>query len=321
MSAALRVGTCSWADEALSKYFYPPGTPPRERLRYYAERFDTVEVDSTFYRLPSESAVAGWAERTPPDFVMHVKAFGLMTRHPVKADVLPPDVRAAVAVDERGRVDRPPREVRAEVFRLFRGALAPLRAEGKLGGILFQLPPYVVHKDSSLEYLTWAREQLGDDELLVEFRHRSWLEEENRAQTLSFLESLGATHVIVDAPRSESAKNLVPTVLALTSPTLYVRFHGRNLGTWNKRGGSAAERFDYLYSEEELAEWVDPLRELSQQAEDAFALFNNNASSPDAGAPRGRVAQAATNAMQLRRLLDGAGVPARGGVEPAPRLL
>jgi uncharacterized protein YecE (DUF72 family) len=250
-----------------------------------------------------------------------VKAFGLMTRHPVKADVLPPELRERVDVDERGRVDRPPREVRGEIFRLFLDALAPLRDAGKLGGILFQLPPYVVFKDLSLEYLTWAREQLREDEMLVEFRHRSWLDEENRAQTLAFLEELGATHVIVDAPRSESAKNLVPTVLALTSPTLYLRLHGRNLGTWNKRGGSASERFDYLYPDEELEEWVEPLRELSQQAENAYVLFNNNATSPDAGGRSGRVAQAATNAAQLRQILDGAGVPATGGLEPAPRLL
>ena len=92
--------------------------------------------------------------------------------------------------------------------------------------------------------------------MLVEFRHRSWLDEDNRAETLSFLERIGAAYVTVDAPKSDTAKNLVPTVPAVTNGTAYVRFHGRNLGTWNKRGGSAAERFDYLYSDEELAEWV-----------------------------------------------------------------
>ena len=120
----------------------------------------------------------------------------------------------------------------------------------------------------------------------------------------------------VDAPRIEGAKNLVPTVVALTSPTAYVRFHGRNAETWNRRGGSAAERFDYLYSPDELREWVEPLRELSNQAEQAFAFFNNNASSPSPGAELGRVAQAAQNAFELRGLLDDAGVPANGGVEP-----
>jgi uncharacterized protein YecE (DUF72 family) len=277
------------------------------RLRYYADHFDTVEANSTYYRLPEEELVANWAERVPDGFVMHVKAFGMMTRHPVKADVLPPDLRAAAPVDERGRVDRPPRELRSEVFARFHAALEPLRSAGKLGGILLQFPSYIVCKPLSFEYIEWARNALRGDHPLVEFRHRSWLEEENRAQVFSFLEELGATYVIVDAPKTE-AKNLVPTVLALTSPTLYVRFHGRNAATWNKRGGSAAERFDYLYSDEELAEWVEPLRELAGQADSAFAFFNNNASSPDGSG--GRVAQAAFNALQLQSLLAGPAVPA-----------
>jgi uncharacterized protein YecE (DUF72 family) len=313
MAATVRIGTCSWADEALSKWFYPPKLPAKERLAWYAEHFDTVEVDSTFYRLPSESAVAGWAERTPEGFTMHVKAFGLMTRHPVKAEVVPEDLRAEMPVDERGRIDRAPRELRAEVFRRFLAALEPLRSVGKLGGILFQLPPYIVYKDSSLEYLTWAQDQLGHNEMLVEFRHRSWLDDEHRAESLAFLERIGAGYVVVDAPRSETAKNLVPTVVATTSPIAYVRFHGRNLATWNKRGGSAAERFDYLYSDDELEEWVSPLRELAGQAKQAYAFFNNNASSEDPDNPLRRVAQAATNARQLRRLLDVYRIAASGG--------
>jgi uncharacterized protein YecE (DUF72 family) len=313
MAATIRIGTCSWADEALSKWFYPPKLPAKERLAWYAEHFDTVEVDSTFYRLPSESMVQGWAERTPDGFTMHIKAFGLMTRHPVKAETIPPGLREEMPLDERGRVDRPPRELRGEVFRLFLEALEPLRAAGKLGGILFQLPPYVVYKDYSLDYLEWAREQLGGDEMLVEFRHRSWLDDENRAASLAFLERIGAGYVVVDAPRSDTAKNLVPTVVATTSPTAYVRFHGRNLTTWNKRGGSAAERFDYLYSDEELAEWMEPLQELAGQSEQAYAFFNNNASSEDPDNPLRRVAQAATNARQLRGLLDMNRIAASGG--------
>jgi uncharacterized protein YecE (DUF72 family) len=237
---------------------------------------------------------------------MHVKAFGLMTRHPVKKEALPPDLRDEAPTDDKGRVDRPPREFRAKVFERFLEALEPLRAEGKLGGILFQLPSYVVKKDASLDYLRWAREQLGDDEMLVEFRHISWLEEEARDDTLAFLDDLGATHVIVDAPRIEGGKNLVPTVLALTSPTLYVRFHGRNADTWNKRGGGAAERFDYLYPDQELQEWVEPLRELAGQAQQAFAFFNNNSTSPDGHG--GRMAQAAANAKRLQQLLAKANV-------------
>src|SRR5581483_2986461 len=221
-----------------------------------------------------------------------------MTRHPVKVEVLPEDLRAAMPVDDRGRVDRPPRELRGEVFRRFLEALEPLRRAGKLGGILFQLPSYVVYKERSLEYLEWARGQLGGDTMLVEFRHRSCID---------------AANVTVDAPRSETAKNLVPTVPAVTNGIAYVRFHGRNLGTWNKRGGSAAERFDYLYADEELEEWVPTLQELAGRSREAYAFFNNNSSSEDPQNPLGRVAQAAANAQQLRRLLDVNRIPATGG--------
>ncbi len=323
MTAPVRIGTCSWADETLTKVWYPPGVRSgEERLRYYTDRFDVVEANSTYYRLPEREMVARWADRTPDGFTMHVKAFGLMTRHPVKVDVLPPDLRD-VPTDGRGRVDRPPRDYRAEIFRRFHEALEPLRSEGKLGGILLQFPSYVVYKPHSLEYIEWAQEQLAGDEALIEFRHRSWLDEENRAQVLSWLEERGMTYVMVDAPRTE-AKNLVPTVVAATSPTAYVRFHGRNAATWNKRTGSAAERFDYLYSEEELAEWVPPLRELAGEAQNVYAMFNNNgrATLPPAGTLEGVeadgevVAQAPTNAEMLRDLLAEARVPVG---EPLPR--
>jgi len=309
---SIRIGCSGWNYASWKQELYE-GLPARLWLERYARHFDTVEVDSTYYRLPSESMVSGWAERTPPGFTMHVKAFGLMTRHPVKAEAIPEDLRAEMPVDERGRVDRPPRELRGEVFRRFREALEPLRGAGKLGGILFQLPQYVVFKEASLDYLEWAREQLDGDEMLVEFRHRSWLDDEHRAESLAFLERIGAAYVTVDAPKSDTARNLVPTVVAATAPTAYVRFHGRNLATWNKRGGSAAERFDYLYSDEELNEWTEPLRELAGQSERAFAFFNNNASSEDPENPLRRVSQAATNARQLRRLLDVNRIPASGG--------
>jgi uncharacterized protein YecE (DUF72 family) len=309
VAARIRLGTCSWADESLVKYWYPKGVRSgEERLRFYAGHFDTVEANSTYYRLPDEETVAKWAERVPDGFVMHVKAFGMMTRHPVKADVLPPDLRDGAPVDDKGRIDRPPRELRAEVFARFHSALEPLRAAGKLGGILLQFPSYIVHKPYSFEYLEWAKEQLRGDHMLVEFRHRSWLEDKNRAGVLSFLEELGATHVIVDAPKTE-AKNLVPTVFALTSPTAYVRMHGRNAKTWNIRGRSAAERFDYLYSDEELREWAEPVETLAEEAEEAYVMFNNNGRSRDPHDPSRWISQAPTNAATFRRMLQEEGAP------------
>ena len=296
VAAPIRIGTCSWADDALAKHWYPPGVTPKQRLVYYAEHFSTVEVDSTFYRVPGESMVQGWAGRTPDGFVMHVKAFGLMTRHPVKLEQVPPELREGLPVDERGRVDRPSREARGAVFRAFLDALAPLRDAGKLGGILFQLPPYVVWKPASLDYLEWANEQLRGDRMLVEPRHRSWFAEDVRDELLRWLERRGMTWVVVDAPKV-AASNVPATLVAVTSPMAYVRFHGRNARTWNVRGGSAAERFDHLYGEEELREWVSPLRELAGAAEEAYAFFNNNNQTNG-------VAQAPDGARLLRKLLE-----------------
>ena len=291
------------------KYWYPRGVRSgEERLRYYGEHFDTVEANSTYYRLPEEPLVANWAERVPEGFVMHVKAFGMMTRHPVKADVLPPELREGAPVDDKGRIDRPPRELRAEVFTRFHAALEPLRAAGKLGGILMQFPSYIVCKPYSFEYLEWAKEHLGGDHMLVEFRHRSWMEDENRERVLGFLEELGATHVIVDAPKTQ-ARNLVPTVIALTSPVGYVRMHGRNAKTWNIRGTSASERFDYLYSEDELREWIDPLRRLAEEAREVYVMMNNNGRSSAPNAPKGWISQAPSNALMLQRILQGQKTP------------
>lgn len=238
---------------------------------------------------------------------MHVKAFGMMTRHPVKADVLPPELRHGAPVDERGRIDRPPRELRSEVFARFHAALEPLRAAGKLGGILLQFPSYIVCKPLSFEYIEWAVSELRGDHALVEFRHRSWLDDENRAQVLSFLEDLGATYVVVDAPKTD-AKNLVPTVFARTSPIVYVRMHGRNAATWNVRGRSAAERFDYLYSEEELREFVPAVLDVAAGAEEAYVMANNNGRSRIRGASGEArdawVSQAPTNALMLQQILS-----------------
>jgi uncharacterized protein YecE (DUF72 family) len=298
----IRVGTCSWADESFVKAWYPDGVASQSRLRYYAERFDVVEANSTYYRLPEERLVERWAAMLPDGFVMHVKAFGLMTRHPVKAQALPPDLRGEVAVDDRGRVDRPSREIRAEVFRRFLAALEPLREAGKLGGILMQFPPYVVPKPASYEYFEWAGEQLAGHEMLVELRHKSWCEQPE--ETLAFLEEQGMTYVTVDAP-----PEVIPLVVGRTSGTAYVRFHGRNRATWFKRTGSTAERFDYLYPREQLEEWAATLHELDREAVVVYAMFNNNGRSGGAEVPRdlaaglAEVAQAPTNAAMLKEIL------------------
>ena len=299
---SIRVGTCSWADESLSALWYPKGVNGAEgRLRYYAEHFDTVEVNASYYALPTAQMATAWADRTPSNFLFHVKAFAMMTRHPVKVEQLPPELRSEAEVDERNRV-HPSEELRTRVFTEFHRALQPLRDLGKLGGVLMQFPPYITYGEPALRYIEWAQQQLGGDEMLVEFRHRSWLEPDARERVLGFLRDLGASYVIVDAPRT-GAKNVLPTVVAVTGPTAYLRLHGRNAATWNVRGKSAAERFDYLYSEDELREWVEPLHDLDTATGRVFAMFNNNGRSVEASTGF-EIAQAPVNAAMLQEQLS-----------------
>jgi uncharacterized protein YecE (DUF72 family) len=141
---------------------------------------------------------------------------------------------------------------------------------------------------------------------LIEFRHRSWLEDDERDDTFSFLERHGLAIVSVDAPPTR-ATNVLPTFAAATHPVAYVRFHGRNWKTWNIKADKSSERFDWMYAPEELGEWVEKLGRLADEADEVYAMFNNNR---DDFAPR--------SAMILRGLLDEARIPVSGGVEPPP---
>jgi len=141
---------------------------------------------------------------------------------------------------------------------------------------------------------------------LVEFRHRSWMTDDEQADTLSFLERHGLSYVSVDSPATR-ATNVMPRIAAATHSVAYVRFHGRNWKTWNAKTRTSGERFDWLYSKEDLQEWVEPLGRLAQEAQEVYAFFNNN-----------RHDYAPRSANLLRELLDDAGIPATGGVEPVP---
>ena len=194
-----------------------------------------------------------------------------------------------------------------EAFRLFRASLEPLELSGKLRGVLLQYHPRFTKTSGAKAELARAPARLAPLVPLVEFRHRSWLDEDEREDTLRFLEAHELALVSLDSPRTR-ASNVTRTIAAATHRVAYVRFHGRNAQTWNIRGAtSAADRFDWLYSADELAEWVETLARLADEAEEVYALFNNNR---DDFAPR--------SAQILRGLLDEAGVPASGGIEPPP---
>ena len=281
------------------RVWYPPSLrSAAERLRYYASYFDTVEVDSTFYGLPTSSTAELWVERTPPDFVFHIKAFAMLTRHGVRPEQLPAPIRTArtFELDQYRRILHPTPGLRQRVFELFSEALEPLRREAKLGVILLQFPPYFVANAANREYIKEAVGLLAPDRVAVEFRHASWLEPQELETTLSLLSSLRAAYTCVDEPRL-AGPTVLPALSAATSDISYVRFHGRNAATWNARVATAAERFNYLYTEPELAEWVQPIQRLREDAKTTYVMFNNCFADY---APR--------NARQMMALLDAAPV-------------
>jgi uncharacterized protein YecE (DUF72 family) len=222
-----------------------------------------------------------WAQRTPPEFVFHVKAHKTMTHHE--------------ETDQR------------QAFAEFRASIEPLELSGKLKGILLQYHPSFKKSPQAMEELAQVRALLDPLVPLIEFRHRSWLDDGERDDTLAFLEREGLAVVSVDAPPTR-ASNVLPTFAAATHRVSYVRFHGRNVQTWNTKAEKSSERFDWMYAAGELEEWVPRLAQLADESEEVYAMFNNNR---DDFAPR--------SAQIMRGLLDAAGIAAAGGLEPVHR--
>ena len=272
------MGTASWTDpEFIKAGWYPPQVKndAAERLRYYADRFPMVEVNSSFYALPTVDTTAAWAERTPADFRFHVKAHQVISGHPSEPGRLPAPLRELPAShDAKGRIRRPSREMRDAVIDSLLEAVGPLG--DKLGAILVQLPPYVVSGDRQREELERIVSRLRPERAAVEFRHRSWAEPGEREAAAEILATHDAAWVVVDAPRID-AKNVMPPIVEVTSPGVaYLRLHGRNAATWNT-GRTVAERFDHVYSDEEMEEWIDPVIDMAERAQEVAVVFNNNA--------------------------------------------
>ena len=275
------VGTASWTDKTLIACgrFYPPGTNSAEaRLRFYASRFPLVEVDSSYYAMPSPATAQLWAERTPNDFTMNVKAFRIFTGHQTSPIVLHKDIRAALPPSTQANLyykDMAP-ELRDELWRRFTLALQPLRAAGKLGLVHFQYPPWLVCNAAGRAHVAHCVERMAGHTLSVEFRHQSWFTQAQAEPTLAFERELGAVHTVVDGPQGFT--NSVPAIWAVTHPAFaLLRLHGRNTGTWNVKGATAAsDRFNYDYPDEELGELAVPVRRLSHAALKTHVVFNNN---------------------------------------------
>jgi len=296
------VGTCSWTDKTLiaCKRFYPKGCSTAEaRLRFYGTQFPLVEVDSSYYAMPSRSNSVLWVERTPANFAFNIKAFRLFTNHPTAVAALPPDIQQALGLPPTKRLyyqDVPP-EVRAELWRRFHEAIEPLDAVGKLRLVHFQFPPWLTRTAAGHAHVRHCVEMMDGRTVSVEFRNRIWFEEAHRAATLGFERELGVVHTVVDAPQGFS--NSVADVWEATHPRFaLVRLHGRNAVSWNTTSSLASsDRFNYDYSDEELQRLVEPIRRLAQGVLETHVVFNNNMED-----------QGQRNARKLQDILSAAAV-------------
>ena len=277
----IRVGTASWTDPTMTAagVFYPSGADTaEERLAYYARQFPVVEVDATYYALPSPATSQLWVRRTPPDFTFDVKAHALLTGQPSETRRLPKPLRDALPAEAASKPrlyakDLPP-ELRDETWRLFAEGLEPLRASGQLGAVFLQYPRWVFPSSEARDSILEAAERLTPMRCAVEFRNGSWLNERNAERTLRFLSDHGIAFVMVDGP--QGLRSSIPPITATTSPDLaVVRFHGRRVETWEAQGIPTVERFRYLYGKDELKPWVPKIAEAAAKAHDTHVLMNN----------------------------------------------
>lgn len=301
----VRIGVAGWTDPSLTEpgVFYPDdATTPEARLRYYASKFSIVEVDATYYSLPTRDLARRWVDRTPRSFVFDIKAHALMTGHGTEVHRLPGWITEALPARLRSskRVFPGvlPTEIVDEVWRRFLDALTPLRSAGKLGAVLLQFPPWFKPSRESADAIRQARARLGDTLGAVEFRHRNWLEGRVADRTLRLLEDLDLAYVMVDAP--QGLESSVPPAVGVTSSRLaVVRLHGRRRETWEKRHDVVSERYRYLYEDHQLRSWVLPIVDIAKQHQGVHVLFNNNHAN-----------YATTNALEMTELLLGGGLMA-----------
>jgi uncharacterized protein YecE (DUF72 family) len=274
------IGSASWTDKTLLACgrFYPPeATTPEARLRFYATQFPVVEVDSSYYGMPSPQNAQLWAERTPAHFVFNVKAFRLFTGHQTSPTVLHKDLQQVLGprVAKSLYYKDLPKEILDELWRRFSEALEPLRQAGKLGAVHFQFAPWLLRNRDGHAHVSECVARMQGHLISVEFRNQTWFDGDRAAATLAFERELGVVHTVVDGPQGFA--NCVPCVWDVTHPELaLVRLHGRNQGTWNVKSAASSSRFDYWYSQQELAAIAPEIRKLGAKAARVHAIFNTN---------------------------------------------
>jgi uncharacterized protein YecE (DUF72 family) len=275
VAGRILVGTSSWADPGFVKEWYPKGMAARERLPWYAERFETVELNSSFYAMPDRNTVHKWVEDTPDGFVFDVKVHRALSRHAATLDSLPPDMREGVEATGRGRVRLTP-ELEIELANRLVEETSPLAEAGKLGAFLIQLTPAFGPGRHELEELDRVVEALSPHPVAVELRHRGWVRDKRRERTFGWFSEHGIAFVCVDAPPGDHFSIMPSGLDAVTRDDLaYLRLHGRNTDGYLK-GRSVAERFGWRYDDEELEEVADRVHRLAEQAGEVHVAFNNN---------------------------------------------
>lgn len=280
-AGTIRIGTASWTDRSLldSGTFYPPVVrSPEQRLRYYARHFSMVEVDASYYAIPSVQTAHAWIERTPDDFLFGIKAYAALTQHPFEPQRLDRDLQSTLPANARRAERLYPRDLPDEVldaiWERFLAIARILQIGGKLGYVLFQMPPWFRPTQESCTYLEGIGARTSGLPVAVEFRQPLWMAEGYRQRILELLRNLGLAYVSVDEPQGTRA-SVPPIAEAAFDRLAVVRFHGRRRATWAVRGVGVTERFRYLYSRDELREWVPRIHALAKRVETTHVVMNN----------------------------------------------
>jgi uncharacterized protein YecE (DUF72 family) len=275
VSGKIRVGTASWSDPGFVERWYPKKMPAGERLGWYAQHFELVEVNSTFYSVPEPRMVERWCAATPNNFTFDVKLHQLFSFHSTRAKLLPPDLQRRAETDAKGNVKSTP-DLQDALLKTFLRSMSIFRNTGRMGVLLLQLSPAFSPRKHQLSELEPLIEMLGDYNLAIEFRNRNWAVGDQLESTIDFVRKHRAIFVNVDAPASDHFTVMRSDVNEVTNPkAAYLRLHGRNAKAYIT-GKTVAARFDYNYTEEEIAEVAERSRKLAQEARELHVIFNNN---------------------------------------------
>jgi uncharacterized protein YecE (DUF72 family) len=271
----IRVGTASWSDPGFVERWYPKKMPAGERLSWYAQHFELVEVNSTFYSVPEPRMAERWCAATPEDFTFDVKLHQLFSFHSTPAKLLPPDLQRRAETDAIGKVKSTP-DLQEALLKSFMRAISILRDAGKLGVLLLQLSPAFSPRKHELNELEPLLGMLKGYDLAIEFRNRNWAVGDQLKSTVHFVREHCAIFVNVDAPASDHFTVMPSEVDVVTnSRATYLRLHGRNAKAYIT-GKTVAARFDYDYDKNEIVNIAERSRKLSREARELHVIFNNN---------------------------------------------